>query len=98
MGGTHPGFPPNLHTLSANVAQMRYFPLGPAASSSEELEQISATARLVRDRLLEIRQNPESTLRWLSVPAYRLEQAAIEIKAQMLVPPEDEVMVNSNLR
>jgi hypothetical protein len=79
---------------------MRCFPLGPATSSEsrEELDQISATARLVRDRLLEIRHNPESTLRWLSVPAYRLEQAAIEIKAQMLVPPEDEVMVNSNLR
>jgi hypothetical protein len=96
MAGTHPLFPLNLPTLSANVAQMRCLCL--SARNGDELDYIREIAGRIRRLLNEIREDPEETLRWLSVPAYRLEQAAVNMQGQMLVPPEDEVMVNSNLR
>ncbi len=58
----------------------------------------SDIARAIRRELTRLRDDPATTLEWLSVAAYRLEQAAIAGQAQILIPAEDEVMINSNLR
>ena len=58
----------------------------------------AAIAKAIRDELTRLKDDPTTTLEWLSVAAYRLEQAAQQGKSQMLVPGEDEVLINSNLR
>jgi len=94
----HPNFPANLPTLSANVAQMRrmrlppFDPLSPLPHSSLQI------ARSIRAELNVLRTQPDIAMNWLSVPTHRLAQAALEGKAQCMVPLEDETFINSNLR
>ena len=85
----HPSFPPNLPTLSSNVSHMR---------SISVPESTSDIAPAIRNELTSLRNDPTDTLEWLSVAAYRHEQTTIADKGYALVPSEDDVMVNSNLR
>lgn len=98
LAGTHPYFPSNLPTLSANVAQMITTPIPAPSSTEEELSHIVDIAREIRTTLNSVKSDPESTADWLSVCAYQLEESLSTGQGQCLVPPEDECMVNSNLR
>lgn len=70
----------------------------PAIPEQSRLERLVFLAQTIRAGLLELRTDVELTLAWLSVCAFRLEQAALDQQFVLSLPAAGDVVVNSNLR
>jgi len=55
-------------------------------------------ATAIRREIDDLRSNPGRVSQWLSVIAWRYETAVTEGKTFVFVPPEGQVVINSNLR
>ncbi|KAL7423881.1 hypothetical protein Q5752_001466 [Cryptotrichosporon argae] len=92
--GFHPSvFPPDLRTLSANVTQMRAVPL--AASAPRDTAYIS---RAIRAAINDLRGDVAQTAAWIAYAGEQIGRAADEDGMLVVLPLDDEVVVNSNLR
>ncbi|WRT70678.1 uncharacterized protein IL334_007676 [Kwoniella shivajii] len=103
---SHPSIPSTLPYLVGNIAQMRQISLPPASSNAdppdEEMKDISRDiyeiAKTIRKEIIELRENPDILLPWLSTIAGNLVQSAEQGKGQFVIPDQGEIMVNSHIR